>query len=91
MAAKKVVRGIQVGLMAAMFVAGFLAGSLTQRSADAQLKELGGAAMQQAGQSGGVLGTAVELGKAANEMQQHVDGLQKNINTLNKIKSALGG
>jgi hypothetical protein len=91
MARGRMIRGIQIGLLVAMFAAGFFFGSLTQRSADAQLKELGQSAVQKSGQSGGALGSAVELGKSVVEMQQHVDGLQKNINTLKTIQSALGG
>jgi hypothetical protein len=74
-----------------VFTAGFLCGSLTQKSADAQIKELGQAGMQQLGSQGGAVGSVMELGKSIIDMQQHVDGLQKNINTLKSVKSALGG
>src|SRR5262245_35024981 len=46
-------RGLRVAMLIGTFGVGFLCGSLSQRGADAQLKELGGAAMQQAGESGG--------------------------------------
>ena len=95
MPASKVKRGILVGLLATMFVAGFLCGSLNQRQANAQLDELkdlaGKAALQQAGAMGGAVGSLVELGTAIVDMQKHVDGLQNNIDTLKKVKSALGG
>ena len=84
-------RGIQIGLLVGMFTTGFLVGSVTQRTADAQLKELGEAAMQKAAGSGGVLGSAAQLGTAIVEMQQNVDGLQKNIDVLKKVKASLGG
>lgn len=84
-------RGVRIGIVAAVFGAGFLCGSITQRSADAQLKELGAAAMKQAGESGGALGAATQLGTAVIDMQQHVDGLQKNIDVLKKLKASLGG
>jgi hypothetical protein len=84
-------RTVRIGIVAAVFGAGFLCGSVTQRSADAQLKELGEAAMKQAGESGGALGSAAQLGTAIVDMQQNVDGLQKNIDVLKKIKSSLGG
>src|SRR5204863_423638 len=32
-----------------------------------------------------------DLGTAIVDMQQHVDGLQKNLETFKKVKSALGG
>jgi len=47
--------------------------------------------MKQAGESGGALGSAAKLGTAIVEMQDHVTALQKNIDTLKGIKSALGG
>lgn len=84
-------RTLRVGIVAAVFGAGFLCGSVTQRSADAQLKELGEATMKQAGESGGALGSVVQLGTAIVDLQQHVDGLQKNIDVLKKVKSSLGG
>lgn len=84
-------RALRIGVVAAVFGAGFLCGSVTQRRADAQLKELGEAAMKQAGESGGALGAATQLGTAVVDLQQHVDGLQKNIDVLKKIKASLGG
>jgi hypothetical protein len=84
-------RAAQVGLLAGVFAAGFLCGSASHRRADAQLGDLGKAAMEKAGESGGALGSVVELGSAIVEMQQHVDGLQKNIDVLKKVKSNLGG
>jgi hypothetical protein len=36
------------------------------------------------------VGTAAQLGTSIVEMQEHVTGLQKNLDTLNKIKAALG-
>ena len=47
--------------------------------------------MEKAGESGGPLGSAVQLGQAIGDMQQHVDGRQKNIEVLKKVKSSLGG
>ncbi len=91
MTEKKIRRTLQVGFIAATFAAGFFCGSVTQRSANAQLGDLGKAAMEKAGESGGALGSAAQLGSSIVEMQQHVDGLQKNIDVLKKIKSSLGG
>jgi hypothetical protein len=84
-------RAVRVGLVGTIFAVGFLCGSVSQRRADAQLGDLGKAAMEKAGESGGALGSAVKLGEAIVEMQQHVDGLQKNIDVLKKVKSSLGG
>ena len=85
-------RSIQVGVLTAMFAAGYLCGSLSQHSAaNAQVNDLGGAVMKQAGESGGAVGSAAKLGTAIGDMQDHVTALQKNIETLKGIKSALGG
>ena len=70
-------RIIRVGLVGVAFAAGFLCGSVTQRRADAQLGDFGGA--------------ATKLGEAIVDMQKNVDGLQKNIDVLKKVKSSLGG
>ena len=73
-------RGVFVILLGGMFLLGFVIGSVSQQSAQAQVPNLGGA-----------LGSAQELGSSIVEMQQHVDGLQKNLATLKKVQSALGG
>lgn len=91
MATRRMRRMVQVGALSAMFASGFLCGSLLQRPADAQMGELGDAVMKKAGESGGSLGSAAQLGTSIIEMQEHVSALQKNLDTLNKIKSALGG
>ncbi len=84
-------RGVRALAVAAVFGAGFVCGSIMHRPADAQLGDVGSEVMKKAGGSGGALGSAVELGTAITDMQQHVDGLQKNIESLKKVKSALGG
>ncbi|HVN83204.1 MAG TPA: hypothetical protein VMW17_00010 [Candidatus Binatia bacterium] len=88
---RRIVRVMRLGAFAATFAAGFLAGSVNRHPADAQLGDLGKAALEKAGESGGALGSAAQLGSAIVEMQQHVDGLQKNIDVLKKVKSSLGG
>jgi hypothetical protein len=77
-------------MLVGIFAAGFVCGSLSQQRADAQLQELGGAAAKQALGSG-ALGSVGELGTSIVEMQDHVSGLQKNIDTLKKVQSALSG
>jgi hypothetical protein len=84
-------RTLQVGFLAAAFLGGFVVGSATHHNADAQLGDIGKKAMEEAGGAGGAAGSVMELGTAITDMQQHVDGLQKNIETLKKVKSALGG
>jgi hypothetical protein len=91
MSHKSKLQVIRVGFIAMVFALGFLAGSVTQHRAEAQLGELGKEAMGKAGDAGGPLGSVVQLGQAISEMQQHVDGLQKNIEVLKKVKSSIGG
>ena len=73
-------RGVFVSLLGGMFLLGFVSGAVSQRPAQAQMPNVGGA-----------LGSAQELGASIVEMQQHVDGLQKNLATLKKVQSAIGG
>jgi hypothetical protein len=73
-------RWVFLSLLGGIFLLGFVSGSLSQRPAQAQIPQLGGA-----------LGSAQELGSSIVEMQQHVDGLQKNLATLKKVQAALGG
>ena len=84
-------RGVVIGLLLAMFAAGFLCGSVSQRRADAQMKELGGSLLKDAAGAGGVLGSAAQLGTSIVEMQDHVSGLQKNLDTLKKVQATLTG
>jgi hypothetical protein len=73
-------RGVFISRLGGMFLLGFVSGAVSQRPAQAQIPNLGGA-----------LGSAQELGTSIVEMQQHVDGLQKNLATLKKVQAALGG
>jgi hypothetical protein len=77
------------GMLVGMFAVGFFCGSLSQRHATAQMKELGGI-MEKAKGAGGTIGSVAELGSSITEMQEHVTGLQKNLETLKKVQSALG-
>lgn len=87
MATRRFKKLVQIGALGSMFATGFLCGTLAQRPADAQMGDI----MKKAGESGGSLGSAAQLGSSILEMQEHVTGLQKNLDTLNKIKAALGG
>ena len=84
-------RGVLVSLLGGMFVLGFVSGSVSQRSAQAQVPGVGKGVLEQATGAGGALGSVAELGSSIVEMQQHVNGLQKNLDTLKKVQSALGG
>ena len=81
-------RGLAFALV---FSAGYGLGTLGGGPAGAQVQDLGKDLLNKAGGSGGALGTAAQLGTTIGDMQTHVNELQKNLETLNKIKAALGG
>jgi hypothetical protein len=84
-------RGVLVSLLIGMFLVGFVCGSVRQRSAQAQVPEVGKGILEKATGAGGALGSVTELGSSIVEMQQHVDGLQKNIATLKKVQAIISG
>ncbi len=83
-----VTRAVMTCMILVAFAAGYFLGSVGQQPADAQ--GLGGL-LEQAGKAGGPLAAASQLGSSIVEMQDHVAGLQKNIDTLKKVQSALTG
>jgi hypothetical protein len=85
---KLTARAILVGILVGVFGLGYLCGSMSQQRANAQ--GVGGI-LEQAGKMGGTMGAAGQLGTSIVEMQQHVSGLQKNLDTLKTIQSALTG
>ena len=80
MAKKKVARIAMIGMLFGAFALGYVCGSASLPRASAQIPQLPGG-----------LGAAVQLGSSIKEMEQHVSGLQKNLDTLKKVESALGG
>ncbi|MRR07032.1 MAG: hypothetical protein EG828_08820 [Deltaproteobacteria bacterium] len=82
---------VRILVVACIFSMGFLCGSLTQHSANAQMGDMGSELLKKAGGSSGSLGSVVQLGTTINDMEKNVSGLQKNIDTLKKVKAALGG
>ena len=83
---RTITRAMVTGMVLGAFAVGYVAGSVGQRGVDAQ--GIGGILDKAAG---GPLGAATELGSSIVEMQDHVTGLQKNIDTLKKIQSSLTG
>jgi hypothetical protein len=77
--------------LALVFASGYVLGTLDARPAEAQVGDLGKDLLNQATESGGMLGSAAQLGTTITEMQTNVNELQGNIDALNKIKEALGG
>jgi hypothetical protein len=79
----------RAGLILIIFACGFLCGSVYEQRAEAQLND----ALKQAGvaAAAGALGPVGEMGTTLVDMEQHVSGLQKNLDALKKVKAALGG
>jgi hypothetical protein len=88
MAKNIITRTVMTGMILGAFTLGYVCGSVNQPRADAQ--GLGGI-LEQAGKAGGPLGAVTQLGSSIVEMQDHVSGLQKNIDTLKKVQSSLTG
>jgi len=84
MANKMVARIAMIGMLFGTFTLGYVCGSVSTPRASAQLPQMPG------GLSGS-LGAASQLGSSITDMEQHVSGLQKNLDTLKKIQSALTG
>jgi hypothetical protein len=82
---------MRVGIVSAVFAAGFLCGSVTQHSAEAEMGDIGGQIMNKAAGSGGMVGQAAQLGTAITDMEKQVSGLQKNLGILKNVKSSLMG
>jgi hypothetical protein len=85
---KLMTQAVLVGLWVLIFGLGYLCGSISQHRADAQ--GVGGI-LEQAGKMGGSVGAVGQLGTSIVDMEQHVNGLQKNLDTLKTIQSALMG
>ncbi len=90
MAKKIVSRTLMTGILLGVFGLGYFCGSVSQQRADAQMPGMGGI-LEQAGKAGGPLGAASQLASSITEMQEHVTGLQKNIDTLKQVQSSLTG
>jgi hypothetical protein len=91
MSSKTILYSLRIGIVTVIFSGGYLCGSMTQQSANAQLEGLGGDMLKKAAGSGGALGSIAQLGTTITDMEKNVSGLQQNIDTLKKVKSALGG
>jgi hypothetical protein len=91
MTSKSILYSVRIGVITVIFGAGFLCGSMTQHNAKAGHDELGGGLMKKAADSGGPLGAAAQLGTTITDMEKHISGLQKNLDTVKKVKGMLGG
>jgi len=91
MTRKSMLYSVRIGVITVIFGAGYLCGTLTQHNANAGLEDLGGDLMKKAADSGGPLGGAAQLGTTITDMEKHISGLQKNLDTIKKVKAMLGG
>jgi hypothetical protein len=73
-----------IGMLFGTFTLGYVCGSVSTPRASAQLPQMPGGLS-------GTLGAAGQLGSSITEMEQHVSGLQKNLDALKKIQSTLMG
>jgi hypothetical protein len=80
-------RGLMIVIIAGVFGLGYLCGSMTQRRAEAQIGEL----LEKAGKAGGPVGSVAQFGSSIVEMQDHINGLQKNLDTFKKVQASLTG
>jgi hypothetical protein len=87
MTKRKFFRGLMIGIIGAAFGLGYVCGSMTQRQAEAQVGDL----LDKAGKMGGPVGSVAQFGSSIVEMQDHITGLQKNLDTFKKVQSSLGG
>ena len=91
MTSKSMHYGVRIGVITVIFAAGYLCGSVNQQNANAGLEELGGDVVKSAADRGGPLGSAVQLGTTISDMEKNIHGLQKNLETIKKVKAMLGG
>ena len=80
-------RALMIATMAGVFGLGYVCGSVTERQAQAQM----GGLLDKAGKMGGPVGSIAEFGSSIVEMQDHISGLQKNLDTFKKVQSSLTG
>ena len=84
MANKMVARIAMIGMLFGTFTLGYVCGSVSTPRASAQLPQMPGGLS-------GITGAASQLGSSITDMEHNVSGLQKNLDTLKKIQSALTG
>ena len=84
MANRMIARIVMVGVLLGTFTLGYVCGSVSQPRASAQIPGTGNLL-------GNPLAAAGQLGSSITDMEQHVSGLQKNLDALKKIQSALTG
>ena len=87
MTKSKFSRSVMTAVIVGVFGLGYVCGTMTQRPAEAQV----GGLLEKAGQMGGPIGSVAQFGSSLVEMQDHITGLQKNLDTFKKVQASLGG
>jgi hypothetical protein len=87
MTKRKLSRGLMTAILVGVFGAGYVCGAMTQRQAEAQM----GGLLDKASKAGGPVGSVAQFGSSISEMQDHISGLQKNLDTFKKVQSSLTG
>lgn len=91
MSSKAIQNSIRISIVAAIFAAGYLTGSVGQHNAQADWTDVGATALKEAAGGSGTVSSLIQLGTTITDMEKNVSSLQQNIDTLKKVKSALGG
>jgi hypothetical protein len=84
---EKLSRAITIAAIVGVFGLGYICGSMTQRQAEAQI----GGLLDKAGKAGGPVGSVAQFGSSLVEMQDHISGLQKNLDTFKQVQATLTG
>ncbi len=80
-------RGLMIAMFVGVFGLGYVCGSMTQHQAEAQM----GGLLEKGAKMGGPVGSVAEFGSSITEMQDHISGLQKNLDTFKKVQASLTG
>jgi hypothetical protein len=91
MSHKSILYFLRICFVTVIFSVGYLCGTLNHHSANADWTTIGQEAVKEAAGSNSALGSVAQLGTAISDMEKNVSGLQQNLDTLKKVKSALGG
>ena len=87
MSGTKLSRGLTIAIFVGVFGLGYVCGTMTQRQANAQV----GGLLEKAGKMGGPVGQVAQFGSSISEMQEHISGLQKNLDTFKQVQASLTG
>jgi hypothetical protein len=87
MTKEKLSRAITIAAFVGVFGLGYICGSMTQPQAQAQI----GGLLDKAGKAGGPVGSVAQFGSSLVEMQDHISGLQKNLDTFKQVQATLTG